>query len=264
MTDRTAIALSIGALLVAGCAALQTRQPASMSIAITSSTTLLADDLLSEYDRVAPHVSFEISRGNAETLQSAIATGSTDWGLVTYLPVDSDLWAAPVGTDALALIVHPNNPLSSLTHDEVRAIFQGRTLLWDEVGGAEQPITVVSRESGSAVRGAFDELVMNDLPTISAARLATSSDAALSIVAQEVNAIGYVSLALIDYRVRALAIDDTRPSQETAREGSYPLTTTIRFVAPSEPDGPAGDFLRWVLSDDGQAVVGMHYAPLVR
>lgn len=235
-----------------------------MSIAITSSTTPLVDDLLNEYDRVAPYVTFEISHGNAQTLQDTIAEGTVDWGMVTFLPVDSDLWSAPVGTDALALIVHPDNPVSALTRDQLNAIFRGRVLTWDEVGGTAQPVVVVSREPGSAVREAFDELVMNGLPVTSGARLAISSEAVLNIVAQEPHAIGYLSLALVDARVRPLAIDDVPPTQETASQGRYPLTTTIRFAASAEPDGPAGDFLRWVLSDEGQAIVAQRYTPLVR
>jgi phosphate transport system substrate-binding protein len=220
-----------------------------MRVVVSSSSAPLADDLLGEYDRIAPRVALEIARGNAQTLCEAVSSGQADWGLVTYLAVDSDLWSAPIGTDALALVVNPDNPLTGLTRDQVRAIYQGHILTWAALGGAADPILLVSREPDSAARGAFDELVMGGLPTSSAARLATSSEAALAIVAQEPAAIGYVSLALVNERVRTLAIDEVRPSQETARDG---------------PEGPAGDFLRWVLSDEGQAVVGQRYAPLVR
>ena len=94
--------------------------------------------------------------------------------------------------------------------------------------------------------------------------MATTSEAVLTFVSQEPGAIGYLSLTLVDTRVRPLAINDVSPSQETVASGRYPLTSVIRFVARDEPDGPAGDFLTWLLGDEGQAVVAQRYTPLAR
>jgi phosphate transport system substrate-binding protein len=249
---------------LAGCGVLGNREPVVMRVAITSSTAPLMDDVLGAYQRVAPNVSFDITRGNAETVISALNGGSADWGLVTSLPAESDLWSAPVGTDTLAVVAHTDSPVAGLTQAQIRAIYQGHTLNWEELSGPDLPVVIVGRESGSAARGAFDELVMGGLLTTPAARLATNGEAVLAYVGQEPGAIGYVSLALVDSRVRSLAIDGVPPSQAAAREGSYPLTSTLRFVARAEPDGPASGFLAWLLSDEGQSVVAQRYAPLVR
>lgn len=248
-------------LLIAGCGTETGNSPVTMRVAVGSSATPLMDDLLGAYDRVAPHVSFEITHGNAETLQGALAGGAVDWGLTTYLPPGSDLWSAPVGTDALIIVVHPQNPLHEITLGQLRAIYQGRVATWAE---SETSIVVVSREPGSAARGVFDEQVMSNLPTTPNARLATSSSAVIDIVAQQPDAIGYVSLAYLDSRVQALALDGVTSTPDSIVSGRYPLTSAVTFTALEQPTGPAEDLLTWLLSDDGQAVVAQRYTPLAR
>ena len=222
------------------------------------------DDLLRAYNRVEPGVSFEITQGNGETVQLVVMAESSDWGLLTHLPSDSELWSAAVGTDALAVVVHARNPLTDLPLSDVRAIYQGRIRNWNELGGPDMAITVVSREEGSSARGTFDDVVMSDLPTTPGARLATSSQTVIAFVLEEPGAIGYVSLALLEAPLHAVRIDGVQATQETAQSGRYALTGVIRFVAREEPQGAARELLRWLLSEDGQAVVGERYAGLVR
>ena len=66
--------------------------------------------------------------------------------------------------DALAIIVHPQNPVASLTHEQIRAVFAGGITRWDELGGAGRPIVLVTREAGSGTFTAFEELVMEGDP----------------------------------------------------------------------------------------------------
>lgn len=260
MSRRLAFTLLVIGLSACGNNA--STNPVTMRVAVTASSAPLMDDLVIAYGQVAPQTNFERLEGNLETADQRLVDGSADWALVTHLPANSDLWSAPVGTDALAVVVHPANPVGELTRNDLRAIFRGVIHGWAEVGGEERPILVVTREAGSGARDAFAELVLGGTPVTPTARLATAPEAALNAVGQQPGAIGYVSLALIDARVRPLAIDGIAPTDDSVRSGQYPLVTTIRFIALEEPQGPVAVFLAWLRSGEGQTVVAKDYVPL--
>ena len=263
-------AIAILVLALTGC------QPQSLQIAPTAETVALdlwsthaAAPLVRElavgYQDTHPEIRFAVRLTVASnaTLLNAI-TGSDDsdtpiFGVTHYLPPDSSLWAAPLGRDRLAVVVHPDNPVTGVNIPQLQAIFQGRSTDWADIGGEAGPITVVSREQGSGDRTAFEALAMGGRPITLNARLAASGDAVLAIVGQESGAIGYVSTGLLDSRVRPLTINGIPVGNG---EGSYPFQTTILIVGTTEPQGDYRDFFAWAQSPAGQAIVARRYLPL--
>jgi ABC-type phosphate transport system substrate-binding protein len=134
------------------------------------------------------------------------------------------------------------------------------------------PLTVVSRESGADTRLILDTLVMEDRRTTLGARLALSGQTVLEIVGSTPGAIGYVSMAQVDHRVRVVPLAAQRgdppivPTPETVGAGQYPLRSTILVVGlqPPEDGSIYRDWFAWMQSEAGQAIVGQQYAPLQR
>jgi phosphate transport system substrate-binding protein len=190
--------------------------------------------------------------------------------LTNHLPPEEStpVVAFPIGQDGIAVIVHPENDVESLTTAQLRDIYQGWTGNWSEVGGVDRPITVFSREDGSGTRAEFESLVMGDRRTTRTAQLVPSSAAAMTAVAREPGGIGYVSMSYLDERVRALPINDVQPTAENVLNSTYPLRSFLYIVGLREPDGSEPDdahyraFIGWVQSAEGQAVVARRYAPL--
>src|SRR6266511_3374493 len=135
-----------------------------------------------------------------------------------------------IARDALAVVVNPSNPITGLSQAQIQGIFSGQISSWEALGGLPQPITIVSREAGSGTFGAFDELVMKGKSLTTRVLRQGSNGAIRQIVAEDPNAIGYISLGIIDQTVKALAIDGVEPSVVHVEAGTYKLVRPFLFV----------------------------------
>lgn len=128
-------------------------------------------------------------------------------------------------------------------------------------------ISVISREEGSGTRGAFVELVgvqnsnKVDQTTIEAA-ITNSTSVMMLSVSKDVNAIGYISLGSLNDSVKAIEVDGVKPSVSTIKEGSYKLSRPFNIVVKEKLSPLAKDFIDFILSSQGQAIVAKSYIPL--
>ncbi len=265
---RTKRTLVIAAFTLVSCssrivpAATPTFQTTTLRLYATTATAPLINDLAASYSHFYPYT-FDIVTGNYEAMLDSLLRGDSRYFLSNHLPTDT-LWAAPVGQDGIAIIVHPVNPLTELTTAQLRRIYQGHIPNWRELGGADADMVVISREDGSGTRAEFEQLVMGERRTTLGARIAPSSSAVLRSVAQLPGGIGYVSMGYLDSSVRAMSIDGVAPTLDNVYENTYPLRSTLYFVGLEEPQDDYRIFIGWVQSPEGQAVVAHHYAPLLR
>ena len=132
-----------------------------------------------------------------------------------------------------------------------------------ETTGASGAIHVVSREDGSGTRGAFVELTGveddNGDNTTVEAEIANRTDAVLTTVAGNEAAIGYVSLGSLNDTVKAVTVDGVEATVENVKSGDYTLSRPFNIATKGEPTGVAADFINFIMSADGQAIVGEDY-----
>ena len=179
----------------------------------------------------------------------------------------------PVCYDAFVFLVNSENPVDTLTADEIRSIYSGGIFLWSQVGGEEDlPIDAYQRPHGSGSQTAMEELVMNGL-ALSAAKENYISDGMGDLIAQVGNypnsrqAIGYSYLYYVDslYRegsVKVLKVDGVAPTGENLRSGAYPFTVYY-YAVYEEGNENAAHFAGWLTSDEGQKCVAQAgYIPL--
>lgn len=125
--------------------------------------------------------------------------------------------------------------------------------------GASGAITVISREDGSGTRSAFVELTGveddNGDNTTAEAEIANKTDVVLTSVAGNESAIGYVSLGSLNDTVKAIQVDGVDATVENVKSGDYTLSRPFNIATKGEPTGVAKDFLGFILSADGQAIV---------
>jgi ABC-type phosphate transport system substrate-binding protein len=197
---------------------------------------------------------------DATALMTALRAGEIAAAVVPGTATgDVGGWVSAIGVDGLAIIANPENQLTSLTMHQVQSIFQGRLWSWGQAGGADGEIEVVTWAPGSAMVQLLREKVLGDRPVTLTAVVMPDTDSVLEYVGSRPGAIGYVSAAAVNGRVKVLAVDGVYPAVETLSDRTYPLYYPISFVAPAEPQGPLRDFATWVLSHDGQAVIGQIY-----
>ena len=181
----------------------------------------------------------------------------------------------PVALDAIAFVVHPENPVEGLTIDQLSGIFTGKITNWKEVGGKDEPILVLSRDRNSGTHVFVWEAVVrkgNDKgaeefdPSV---LMLPSSQAIEQEVGVNPSAIGYFGLGYLSPKVKALGIFNeqkaafVKPAVEAVYEGSYPISRNLLFYLPHQPAGEVKNFIDFVLSKKGQNIVqDMHFIPL--
>jgi phosphate transport system substrate-binding protein len=152
-------------------------------------------------------------------------------------------------------VVHPQNPISDLTAARARAVFAGEIGNWKELGGSDATIRVISREEGSGTRKSFQKLVLGDGKFAANAMFQNSNGTIREAVANDPAAIGYLSIGLVDTRVRALPYDGVAASNDNVKNGSYPLARPVYFLTKGEPTAAVKAFIEYVLSDASQKLL---------
>jgi len=166
--------------------------------------------------------------------------------LVTAQEPPESWFATPLSSQPLAIIVNAENPVQSLTVEELGGLFSGRIGRWEEVGGSTDNVQPVIPLPGDDFRSRFEALVLRDIPAASSSLHAPHPEAMILAVAQDEAAIGYVPLSLVTSEVRILRIDGILPGGTTLEDGRYTLVVQVTAMAPQEPRGAVRDWLAWL------------------
>ncbi len=237
----------------------------------------LAEAWAELYREVRPDISIAVTGGGSGTGIAALMNGTVDIANLSRSMTDDEVRAAralgvepiahEVAIDALAILVHPTNPVSHLTIDQLSDIFSGRTKRWSEVGGRDEPIVPVSRETNSGTHVYFLETVVrrgnpdSHLMFAPQTLLMPSSVGITSEVERNPRAIGYDGLGYVTAGNKVVAIAASgagpfvSPSVATATAGSYPLSRPLHMVTAGEPPDDVRAYLEWIRGPEGQRVV---------
>ncbi len=170
---------------------------------------------------------------------------------------DRGVEATLIGKDAIAVIVHKDNPVNGLTAGQLRDIFTGRIKNWSEVGGPDLVITPLIVKKGSATRKVFAKAILNGVEYEGTD--VVMPDAKIPIrVGLEKGAVGQISFAFIigNSKVKALAVDG---QEADVNNSGYPITRPLHLVTNGTPKGDVKAFIDWALSSEGQALVKQRF-----
>lgn len=160
-----------------------------------------------------------------------------------------------VAIDCLAVIVHPENPVSNITMDELKGIYLGAITNWNQVGGPDLVIVPVNRDSSSGTFEMWIEKVLHGARHRRDVQVQSSSGGVAYAVAGNRHAIGYVSLGFLSDSVKALSVDNFLPSRQTVQSQEYPIVRELYMFMRGDHSGEAEAFTQFVLSEKGAAVV---------
>lgn len=165
----------------------------------------------------------------------------------------------PVALDALAMYVHESNPVGSLTIAQLRDVFTGRITRWSELGGADVPIVLYSRENNSGTYVYFKERVLDGRDFAVSAQTLPGTSAVINAVSLDPKSIGYGGIGYgTGVKTLSIPADDgtlVEPTMENTTSGRYPLSRSLFMVTRGEPQGVARDFIDWVRGPSGQSLV---------
>ena len=166
-----------------------------------------------------------------------------------------------VAYDALAVVVHPSNPVKQLTRQQLEDIFRGKITNWKQVGGDDRKIVVYSRETSSGTYEFFKESVLKNKNYMNGILSMPATGAIIQSVSQTKGAIGYVGLAYLNKEVKPIHVSYdagksyVEPSLENARNKTYPVVRPLFYYYETKNASKVRPFIDYVMSAEGQATV---------
>lgn len=231
--------------------------PADLYIGLSDSAAPLANLIGASYQDATGNAPPIFLAGNDEALRNDVQQGVLEAAIVYHLPADSQLWFTPIALDGVAIMVHPDLIVDNLTSSQLRDILSGSATNWIEVGGPDLAINLLNREPGAGARDVLLQRLMGNARFSGLARIAATDEFMQREIAANPGTIGYSMMG--GAKGTTVQLDGSQATQEAVADQSYPLTTPIYFVTLAEPDGPLRNFLAWVQSPEGQAVLGEKY-----
>ena len=169
--------------------------------------------------------------GSSSGIQ-AVSEGRCDIGLASRDLKEeekADLQGTVVAIDGIGIIVHPDNPVSDLTIQQIGKIYSGEIANWKEIGGSDAPIVCIGREAASGTRDGFEE-VTGTKDQCKYSQELTSTGDVVQTVSGNPNAIGYASVASANDTVKMLSVEGVSPTTETIQDGEYKVQRNFVLV----------------------------------
>ena len=272
-----AVTLGIALMLICGCSKREGGTGSEQNfITIKGSDTMvhLASSWAETFMKQNPDIEVSVTGGGSGTGIAALLNGTTDICAASRKIKNKELQLAlqknihpheiTVAKDGIAVVVHPDNPVNELTLEQLSKIFTDKSYRWSNVGGPDEPIIVLSRESSSGTYVFFQEMVLKKQDYMQDAKLMPATSAIIQSVSTDKPAIGYVGLGYAlaaEDKVKIIAVkaDDNSPavmpSDETVKSGQYAIARPLFLYLNGEPKGTVKQFIDFCLSPAGQTIV---------
>ena len=215
---------------------------AAQTLQIEGSTTVgpIADAFAEFFKKNSPEISITVKKTGSGDGAAALVDGRCDIAIMSRFMKDKEFKDAVaknvfpvahvIAMDGVCVIVHPSNPVTALSSQQVRDIYTGKIKNWKEVGGPDLAIVAISRDTSSGTYETFHHLVMNKEEMASNVEYVNANPQAHSRVKTTAGAIGYVGIGFLDGNVKALKIDGVMPTKEHHLDRRLPRYQTFVYV----------------------------------
>ncbi len=238
------------------------------------------------YAQINPNVAVAVTGGGSGTGIAALIGGSVDIANSSRSMEEEEFEMANgrgvvpneliVGYDALAVYIHPDNPIDRFTLGQLADIYgeNGTTESWSQLGitvpfCSSDEIVRVSRQNSSGTYVYFQEAILGESDLKLGSRDMAGSSEVVDLVEKTACAIGYSGLAYAteEVKVPCLMTEDggncMAPSTASAVDGTYPIARPLFMYTNGQPEGVTKDYIDWILSDEGQCIIlNKGYAPV--
>lgn len=206
--------------------------------------------------RINPAIRISIAAGGSgvgvqKVGEGLVQIGNTGRALSAEEVTKYGLKSWPFALDGVAVVIHPDNPLTNLTATQIRDIFSGKITNWKTLGGRDAAIHLYTRDEASGTREVFWEKLLKKGTIANTANVVTSNGAMKTALASDLDGIGYVSIGHIDKTLKAPALDQVVPTQENALSGKYPVVRKLYMNTRGSPDALTMAFIRYVRGPEG-------------
>lgn len=236
-------------------------------ISINGSTTVLpiAQKAAEAYMKEHPDTTISISGGGSGNGIKALIDRTTDIANSSRAMKNEEIEKAKtnggnpvefvVAYDCIVPVVHPSNPITNITVDQLKAMYKGEMKNWKDIGGTDKPVVIISRDTSSGTYEVWEEKVMKKERVFPGALLQASNGAIVQAVSKNPNAIGYIGLGYMDSSVKMLSVNGITGSKETTLNKTFPVSRPLYMYTPVKPAGDVKKFVEFVISNKGQKLV---------
>lgn len=246
------------------------------SIQIKGSTTVLpiAQKVAEQFMKEYPNISLSLSGGGSGNGIKALIDGTTDIADASRFIKQKEIERAvkngrypvpfAVAYDCIIPVVHPSNPISNLSLEQLKAIYTGKIRNWKEVGGPDRRIVVISRDTSSGTYEVWEKKVLHKARVYPGAQLQASNGAVAQAVAKNKYAIGYIGLGYLNKELKQVKVNGILGTPATALDGTYPVARALFMFTNGWPKGDVAKFIQYVINPyKGQKLVKeVGYIPL--
>lgn len=225
---------------------------------ITGSSTMcpLISEISSRFQALHPEIQVEVQCGGSGRGISDVREGKAAIGMASrpLTGKESDLLGFPIARDGVSIILHMDNPVKSLSNAQIVGIYTGRITDWNKVGGRSAPITVLNPKSGYGSVELFTHYFNIKYDEIKADQVVGDNSTRVRAVADNPNAISYVSSgeaerkALSGVPIRLLPINGVMPTRRNIITVNYPVSRPLNLVTKGSPSGMVKEFIDYCLS----------------
>ncbi|HHM04276.1 MAG TPA: phosphate ABC transporter substrate-binding protein [Gammaproteobacteria bacterium] len=243
-----------------------------LSLVGSSTVAPLAAEIARRYEQQHPGVEIDVQTGGSGRGINEVRRALADIGMVSRAlnAAEADLHPYPIARDGLGIIVHADNPLTHIRHEQVVQVFTGAITSWRELGAGAAPITVVNKAEGRATLELFLNYFQLKNSRIRPQVIVGDNEQGIKVVAGNPAAIGYVSIGVAEHDIAAgtpiklLALDGVAASRANVASGRYPLARSLNLVTRAPARGLARDFIDYARSNAvHDLVAAQHFLPLV-
>ena len=251
------LAMACAAVLLAGCGA---KTDGSVSTDGSTSMEKVIGALGESFMANNEGTTFTYNPTGSGSGIKAVQAGTCDIGLASRNLKDEEIASGLKQTvlayDGIAVIVHPDNPVSDLDVATIAKIYTGEITNWKDVGGKDAEIVLIGREAGSGTRDGFESITGTEGACKYRQELTSTGDV-ITTVSQNPDAIGYASLAALKDSAKALSVDGVTPTEAAVKDGSYKVQRPFVLVTKdgTKLSDAAQKFFDFALSADAASLI---------
>lgn len=244
-------------------------QSSPKKLVLTGSSTVapLAAEIAKRYEAEHPGVRIDVQTGGSSRGIADARSKVADIGMVSrsLKAEESDLTANTIARDGITIVLHGENPVNSLTEEQIVGIYTDKINNWQEVGGKDAPITVVNKAEGRSTLELFADYFKLETTAIQSDTIIGDNEQGIKTVAGNPNAIGYVSVGAAEYNaengtpIKLLPVDGVKASTETVRDSTFPISRPLNLVTFGDPQGLSKNFIDFAQSSQVKDIVEEQY-----
>lgn len=225
-----------------------------LNIVGSTSVQPICEELVDEYKKTHNDVDINVQGGGSNLGIKCTNNCLADIGMSSKEVNESNLIEYEIGVEGIAIVVNPANPIDDLSTAQIRNVFSGNVSDWSEISNHSGKINVIVREEGSGTLDSFKYSIMNFTEIREDAIIQNSAGAIKQIVADDKNAIGFVSLTHLDGSLKDIGIDNVKISRESVLNKSYSLQRPFVLLTDKTPDEETLSFINWTLSNESSQI----------